>query len=143
VCVQVWVVCLSADGRTYSGGWLQCVFVLILALVFMVVCLYVVGGRLSLFIFYKFLIFHHVCLFSFSAILLRCDASCLTCVGPSQGNCSSCSSSHSLQEGVCVVNTVCTDGQSTVSLFYYMFAHYCWTIIMQSWHIKFSPHQYI
>ncbi|KAM4528249.1 proprotein convertase subtilisin/kexin type 5 [Odontesthes bonariensis] len=44
-------------------------------------------------------------------ICRRCDASCLTCVGPSQGNCSSCSSGHSLQEGVCVVNTVCTDGE--------------------------------
>ncbi|XP_036973954.1 proprotein convertase subtilisin/kexin type 5 isoform X2 [Acanthopagrus latus] len=41
----------------------------------------------------------------------RCDASCLTCVGPSRGNCSSCSSGHSLQDGVCVVNTECTDGQ--------------------------------
>ncbi|XP_067430805.1 proprotein convertase subtilisin/kexin type 5 [Thunnus thynnus] len=44
-------------------------------------------------------------------ICRRCDASCLTCVGPSQGNCSSCSSGHSLQEGLCVVNTVCTDGE--------------------------------
>ncbi|KAM6976267.1 proprotein convertase subtilisin/kexin type 5 [Tautogolabrus adspersus] len=41
----------------------------------------------------------------------RCDASCLTCEGPSRGNCSSCSSGHSLQEGVCVVNTECTDGE--------------------------------
>ncbi|XP_029372303.1 proprotein convertase subtilisin/kexin type 5 [Echeneis naucrates] len=41
----------------------------------------------------------------------RCDASCLTCAGPSLGNCSSCSSGHSLEEGVCVVNTACTDGQ--------------------------------
>ncbi|KAG7499791.1 proprotein convertase subtilisin/kexin type 5-like [Solea senegalensis] len=44
-------------------------------------------------------------------ICRRCDASCLTCVGPSHRNCSSCSSGHSLQEGVCVVNTVCTDGE--------------------------------
>ncbi|KAG7241170.1 hypothetical protein INR49_025913 [Caranx melampygus] len=44
-------------------------------------------------------------------ICRRCDASCLTCVGPSRGNCSSCSSGHSLQEGVCVVSTGCTDGQ--------------------------------
>ncbi|XP_013861969.1 proprotein convertase subtilisin/kexin type 5 [Austrofundulus limnaeus] len=41
----------------------------------------------------------------------RCDASCLTCVGPSLGNCSSCSTGHSLQKGVCVVNTECTDGE--------------------------------
>lgn len=26
MCVQVWVVCLSADGRPYSGGWLLCLF---------------------------------------------------------------------------------------------------------------------
>ncbi|XP_028273367.1 proprotein convertase subtilisin/kexin type 5 [Parambassis ranga] len=44
-------------------------------------------------------------------ICRRCDASCLTCVGPSRRNCSSCSSGHRLQEGVCVVNTVCTDGE--------------------------------
>ncbi|XP_029693943.1 proprotein convertase subtilisin/kexin type 5 [Takifugu rubripes] len=41
----------------------------------------------------------------------RCDASCLTCVGPSWGNCSSCSGDHSLLDGVCVVNTRCTEGQ--------------------------------
>ncbi|XP_068609494.1 proprotein convertase subtilisin/kexin type 5 [Brachionichthys hirsutus] len=41
----------------------------------------------------------------------RCDASCLTCVGASRGDCSSCSSGHSLKEGVCVVNTECTEGQ--------------------------------
>lgn len=45
---------------------------------------------------------------------LRCDASCLTCVGPSWGNCSSCSGDHGLLDGVCVVNTRCTEGQSTV-----------------------------
>ncbi|XP_071751056.2 proprotein convertase subtilisin/kexin type 5 [Centroberyx gerrardi] len=44
-------------------------------------------------------------------ICRRCDASCLTCVGQSRGNCSSCSSGHSLQEGVCVVSTVCGDGE--------------------------------
>ncbi|XP_067340936.1 proprotein convertase subtilisin/kexin type 5 isoform X1 [Channa argus] len=42
-------------------------------------------------------------------ICRRCDASCPTCVGPNRENCSSCSSGHSLQGGVCVVNTVCTD----------------------------------
>ncbi|XP_077478698.1 proprotein convertase subtilisin/kexin type 5 [Stigmatopora argus] len=41
----------------------------------------------------------------------RCDASCLTCVGPSWGNCSSCSSGHSLQEGVCVLHMPCADGE--------------------------------
>ncbi|XP_068561703.1 proprotein convertase subtilisin/kexin type 5 [Cebidichthys violaceus] len=44
-------------------------------------------------------------------ICRRCDASCLTCVAPSRGNCSSCSSGHSLQEAACVVNTVCKDGE--------------------------------
>uniref|UniRef100_A0A673CDE4 Proprotein convertase subtilisin/kexin type 5a n=1 Tax=Sphaeramia orbicularis TaxID=375764 RepID=A0A673CDE4_9TELE len=44
-------------------------------------------------------------------ICRRCESSCLTCVGPSQGNCSSCSSGHSLQEGVCVLNTQCADGE--------------------------------
>ncbi|XP_054613481.1 proprotein convertase subtilisin/kexin type 5 isoform X1 [Dunckerocampus dactyliophorus] len=41
----------------------------------------------------------------------RCDASCLTCIGPSQANCSSCSSGHSLQEGECVLNTACADAE--------------------------------
>ncbi|XP_061658032.1 LOW QUALITY PROTEIN: proprotein convertase subtilisin/kexin type 5-like [Syngnathoides biaculeatus] len=41
----------------------------------------------------------------------RCDASCLTCVGPGRANCSSCSSGHSLQEGECVLRTACTDGE--------------------------------
>uniref|UniRef100_A0A3Q3AJ20 Proprotein convertase subtilisin/kexin type 5a n=1 Tax=Kryptolebias marmoratus TaxID=37003 RepID=A0A3Q3AJ20_KRYMA len=44
-------------------------------------------------------------------ICRRCDAGCLTCVGPSWANCSSCSSGHSLQEGACVVDTECTDGE--------------------------------
>lgn len=50
----------------------------------------------------------------FCAVLLRCDASCLTCAGPSWGNCSSCSRRRSLLDGVCVDNTECTDGQSTI-----------------------------
>ncbi|XP_061733261.1 proprotein convertase subtilisin/kexin type 5-like [Nerophis ophidion] len=41
----------------------------------------------------------------------RCDASCLTCVGPSLANCSSCSSGHSLQDGECVLNTACADAE--------------------------------
>uniref|UniRef100_A0A665V2H6 Growth factor receptor domain-containing protein n=1 Tax=Echeneis naucrates TaxID=173247 RepID=A0A665V2H6_ECHNA len=49
----------------------------------------------------------------------RCDASCLTCAGPSLGNCSSCSSGHSLEEGVCVVNTACTDGQSAIFFLFF------------------------
>uniref|UniRef100_I3JKW5 Proprotein convertase subtilisin/kexin type 5a n=1 Tax=Oreochromis niloticus TaxID=8128 RepID=I3JKW5_ORENI len=58
---------------------------------------------------------HRICrrvhLFTLCAPLFRCDASCLTCVGPSRWNCSSCSSGHSLQRGACVVNTECTDGE--------------------------------
>uniref|UniRef100_A0A8C3B0Z1 SPC3 n=1 Tax=Cyclopterus lumpus TaxID=8103 RepID=A0A8C3B0Z1_CYCLU len=61
-------------------------------------------------------------------ICRRCDASCLTCAGPSRGNCSSCSSGHSLQEGACVVSTVCTDGQSTIFFRYHVLAHCCQTI---------------
>ncbi|XP_035996608.1 proprotein convertase subtilisin/kexin type 5 [Fundulus heteroclitus] len=44
-------------------------------------------------------------------ICRRCDSSCLTCTGPGWQNCSSCSSGHRLQDGVCVVNTECTDGE--------------------------------
>ncbi|KAM3849392.1 proprotein convertase subtilisin/kexin type 5 [Diretmus argenteus] len=44
-------------------------------------------------------------------ICRRCDAGCVTCVGLSRGNCSSCASGHRLQEGVCVVSTVCSSGQ--------------------------------
>ncbi len=38
MCVQVWVVCLSADGRPHSGVWLLRVFVLVSTLVLVVVC---------------------------------------------------------------------------------------------------------
>uniref|UniRef100_A0A3Q2P1X4 SPC3 n=1 Tax=Fundulus heteroclitus TaxID=8078 RepID=A0A3Q2P1X4_FUNHE len=44
-------------------------------------------------------------------ICRRCDSSCLTCTAPGWQNCSSCSSGHRLQDGVCVVNTECTDGE--------------------------------
>ncbi|KAM8872819.1 proprotein convertase subtilisin/kexin type 5 [Synchiropus picturatus] len=44
-------------------------------------------------------------------ICRRCDASCLTCVGPSRQNCSSCSSGHRLENGVCVVSSLCADGE--------------------------------
>ncbi len=51
MCVQVWVVCLSADGRPYSGGWLLLVFVLIFTLVFLVVCLFLSVCVCCLFVF--------------------------------------------------------------------------------------------
>lgn len=105
MCVQVWEACLSADGRPHPGGWLQRVFAPLITLA-LVVRLRAFSPSppphpLSLFVF---------CVLS----NLRCDASCLTCVGPSWGNCSSCSGDHILLDGVCVVNTQCTEGQSTV-----------------------------
>uniref|UniRef100_A0A4W5P978 Proprotein convertase subtilisin/kexin type 5a n=1 Tax=Hucho hucho TaxID=62062 RepID=A0A4W5P978_9TELE len=45
-------------------------------------------------------------------ICRRCDASCLTCVGAGKVNCSSCAGGHSLMDKVCMVSTVCGDGQS-------------------------------
>lgn len=98
MCVQVWEACLSADGRPHPGGWLQHVFAPLITLGLV--------DRPHAF---------SLSLFVFGALSnLRCDASCLTCVGPSWGNCSSCSGDHSLLDGVCVVNTRCTEGQSTV-----------------------------
>lgn len=97
MCVQVWEACLSADGRPRPGGWLRRLFAPLITLG-LVVRLHAFSLSLSF------------CVLSNR----RCDASCLTCVGPSWGNCSSCSADHSLLDGVCVVNTRCTEGQSTV-----------------------------
>lgn len=119
MCVQVWVVCLSADGRPCSGGWLLCVCSF--SHLCLLLCAYM-GVVFSVCVMASMFVLC-VNVFSLGALLFRCDASCLTCVGPSQGNCSSCSSGHSLQEGVCVVNTVCADGQSTIFLVYYVSAH--------------------
>ncbi|XP_072310817.1 proprotein convertase subtilisin/kexin type 5 [Eucyclogobius newberryi] len=44
-------------------------------------------------------------------ICRRCDASCSACVGPGPENCSRCSSGHSHQDGVCVLNTECEEGE--------------------------------
>ncbi|XP_078423427.1 proprotein convertase subtilisin/kexin type 5b isoform X2 [Cetorhinus maximus] len=41
----------------------------------------------------------------------RCDASCLTCTGQGERNCSTCPSGYNLEGGVCVVGTVCKDGE--------------------------------
>ncbi|XP_062333907.1 proprotein convertase subtilisin/kexin type 5 [Osmerus eperlanus] len=41
----------------------------------------------------------------------RCDAGCLTCVGPGSRNCSSCASGRPLQDGMCVVSTACGHGE--------------------------------
>uniref|UniRef100_A0A673ZZV9 Proprotein convertase subtilisin/kexin type 5-like n=1 Tax=Salmo trutta TaxID=8032 RepID=A0A673ZZV9_SALTR len=40
-----------------------------------------------------------------------CDSSCLTCVGAGKGNCSSCAGGHSLMDKMCMVSTVCGDGE--------------------------------
>ncbi|KAK1176048.1 proprotein convertase subtilisin/kexin type 5-like [Acipenser oxyrinchus oxyrinchus] len=39
----------------------------------------------------------------------KCDASCLTCTGPGEKNCTSCISGYNLESGVCVVGTICKD----------------------------------
>ncbi|XP_033845941.2 proprotein convertase subtilisin/kexin type 5 [Periophthalmus magnuspinnatus] len=44
-------------------------------------------------------------------ICRRCDASCSACAGPGPENCSRCSSGHSHQGGVCVLNTECEEGE--------------------------------
>nr|XP_029512291.1 proprotein convertase subtilisin/kexin type 5-like [Oncorhynchus nerka] len=44
-------------------------------------------------------------------ICRRCDSSCLTCVGAGKGNCSSCAGGYSLLDKVCMVSTVCGDGE--------------------------------
>ncbi|XP_033928587.1 proprotein convertase subtilisin/kexin type 5 isoform X1 [Melopsittacus undulatus] len=41
----------------------------------------------------------------------RCDASCLDCSGQGDRNCTSCPSGYNLDTGVCMVGTVCKDGQ--------------------------------
>ncbi|XP_057288919.1 proprotein convertase subtilisin/kexin type 5 isoform X1 [Pezoporus wallicus] len=41
----------------------------------------------------------------------RCDASCLDCSGQGERNCTSCPSGYNLDTGVCVVGTVCKDGE--------------------------------
>ncbi|XP_033871237.1 proprotein convertase subtilisin/kexin type 5-like isoform X2 [Acipenser ruthenus] len=39
----------------------------------------------------------------------KCDASCLTCTGSGEKNCTSCISGYNLESGVCVVGTICKD----------------------------------
>ncbi|OXB57003.1 hypothetical protein ASZ78_000503 [Callipepla squamata] len=41
----------------------------------------------------------------------RCDASCLDCSGQGDRNCTICPSGYNLDSGVCVVGTVCKDGE--------------------------------
>ncbi|XP_069786662.1 proprotein convertase subtilisin/kexin type 5b isoform X1 [Narcine bancroftii] len=44
-------------------------------------------------------------------ICRRCDQSCLTCIGLGERNCSSCRTGYNLEGGVCVVGTICKDGE--------------------------------
>uniref|UniRef100_A0A6Q2XSN0 P/Homo B domain-containing protein n=1 Tax=Esox lucius TaxID=8010 RepID=A0A6Q2XSN0_ESOLU len=41
----------------------------------------------------------------------KCDQSCYACVGPGESNCSTCVSGYNLEAGVCVVSTICKDGE--------------------------------
>ncbi|MBN3289825.1 PCSK5 convertase, partial [Polypterus senegalus] len=41
----------------------------------------------------------------------KCDASCVTCSGFGERNCTSCVSGYNLESGVCVVGTICKDGE--------------------------------
>ncbi|XP_068615246.1 proprotein convertase subtilisin/kexin type 5-like, partial [Brachionichthys hirsutus] len=41
----------------------------------------------------------------------KCDRSCYECSGPGERNCSSCVSGYNLEAGVCVVSTICKDGE--------------------------------
>ncbi|KAJ8413952.1 hypothetical protein AAFF_G00065500 [Aldrovandia affinis] len=42
-------------------------------------------------------------------ICKKCDASCYSCSGPGERNCSTCVSGYNLEAGVCVVSTICKD----------------------------------
>uniref|UniRef100_A0A6I8SHP8 Proprotein convertase subtilisin/kexin type 5 n=1 Tax=Xenopus tropicalis TaxID=8364 RepID=A0A6I8SHP8_XENTR len=44
-------------------------------------------------------------------ICKKCDASCLTCSGPGDRNCTSCLDNYVLESSVCVVGTICKDGE--------------------------------
>ncbi|KAK3565727.1 hypothetical protein QTP86_014189 [Hemibagrus guttatus] len=41
----------------------------------------------------------------------KCDHTCYTCIGPGDGNCSACVNGYNLENGVCIVSTICKDGQ--------------------------------
>uniref|UniRef100_A0A3P9MI74 Proprotein convertase subtilisin/kexin type 5b n=1 Tax=Oryzias latipes TaxID=8090 RepID=A0A3P9MI74_ORYLA len=41
----------------------------------------------------------------------KCDTSCYECSGPGERNCSNCISGYNLEAGVCVVSTICKDGE--------------------------------
>uniref|UniRef100_A0A8C8JQA3 P/Homo B domain-containing protein n=1 Tax=Oncorhynchus tshawytscha TaxID=74940 RepID=A0A8C8JQA3_ONCTS len=41
----------------------------------------------------------------------KCDHSCYACTGPGETNCSTCVNGYNLEAGVCVVSTICKDGE--------------------------------
>uniref|UniRef100_A0A673M7X5 Proprotein convertase subtilisin/kexin type 5-like n=1 Tax=Sinocyclocheilus rhinocerous TaxID=307959 RepID=A0A673M7X5_9TELE len=41
----------------------------------------------------------------------KCDPTCYVCAGPGERNCSTCVSGYNLENGVCVVSTICKDGE--------------------------------
>ncbi|KAI2661407.1 Proprotein convertase subtilisin/kexin type 5 [Labeo rohita] len=41
----------------------------------------------------------------------KCDPTCYACAGPGERNCSICVSGYNLENGVCVVSTICKDGE--------------------------------
>uniref|UniRef100_A0A672KCU5 Proprotein convertase subtilisin/kexin type 5-like n=1 Tax=Sinocyclocheilus grahami TaxID=75366 RepID=A0A672KCU5_SINGR len=41
----------------------------------------------------------------------KCDPTCYVCAGPGERNCSTCMSGYNLENGVCVVSTICKDGE--------------------------------
>uniref|UniRef100_A0A8C5FU44 P/Homo B domain-containing protein n=1 Tax=Gadus morhua TaxID=8049 RepID=A0A8C5FU44_GADMO len=41
----------------------------------------------------------------------RCDHSCYECAGPGERNCTTCVSGYTFEDGVCLVSTICKDGQ--------------------------------
>ncbi|KTF84641.1 hypothetical protein cypCar_00036674 [Cyprinus carpio] len=42
---------------------------------------------------------------------LRCDPTCYVCAGPGERNCSTCLSGYNLENGMCIVSTICKDGE--------------------------------
>lgn len=60
--------------------------------------------------------------FTFKAVMMRltrrgcdcasrCDPTCYACAGPGERNCSTCVNGYNLENGVCVVSTICKDGE--------------------------------
>uniref|UniRef100_A0A8C1EK54 Proprotein convertase subtilisin/kexin type 5b n=1 Tax=Cyprinus carpio carpio TaxID=630221 RepID=A0A8C1EK54_CYPCA len=41
----------------------------------------------------------------------KCDPTCYVCAGPGERNCSTCLSGYNLENGMCIVSTICKDGE--------------------------------